>query len=280
MHKKPDIDVSAVLPRLESKLIALLQSLQPSDWLLPTVAGHWQVRDVAAHLLDGNLRTLSMLRDGYFGVGPTEPIDSYSSLLQYLNGLNAQWVEAMRRVSPQVLILLMEATGRQCVAHLSSLQPYDTAAFSVAWAGESESANWFHVAREYTERWHHQQQIRLAVGQEQALYVPEFYFPYLDTSMRALPYHYRNVDAPEGCCIEVTIRGQGGGTWVLHRVNAAWRLSQEATLSVICTVQIEGEIAWRLFTKGISLQAAQAHVTITGDERLGRHILTMLAVMA
>ena len=31
-------------------------------------------------------------------------------------------------------------------------------------AGEAVSANWFDVAREFTERWHHQQQIRLAIG--------------------------------------------------------------------------------------------------------------------
>jgi hypothetical protein len=35
----------------------------------------------------------------------------------------------------------------------------------VAWAGEAESKNWFHVARDYSEKWHHQQQIREAVSQ-------------------------------------------------------------------------------------------------------------------
>ena len=45
-----------------------------------------------------------------------------------------------------------------------TLPSHGRAIFSVAWAGESESENWFDVARDYTERWHHQQQIRDAVG--------------------------------------------------------------------------------------------------------------------
>jgi hypothetical protein len=50
---------------------------------------------------------------------------------------------------------------------LKELDPFAEAIFSVGWAGEEKSLNWFHIAREYTEKWHHQQQIRLAVGQEQ-----------------------------------------------------------------------------------------------------------------
>ncbi|MEJ7682555.1 MAG: hypothetical protein WKG06_32810 [Segetibacter sp.] len=28
------------------------------------------------------------------------------------------------------------------------------------WAGEKKSKNWFHIAREYTEKWHHQMSSR------------------------------------------------------------------------------------------------------------------------
>jgi len=59
----------------------------------------------------------------------------------------------------------------------------------VSWAGEEESANWFDTAREFTERWHHQQQIRLAVNKP-GIVTREFYFPVLDCFMRALPYAY------------------------------------------------------------------------------------------
>lgn len=274
------IYVGEALPQLESKLIEVLQALGPEEWTLPTVAGQWQVRDVAAHLLDGNLRSLSMLRDGHFGVSPNEPIDSYTSLLKYLNALNAQWVEAMRRLSQPVLVELLASTGPQFTAYLLSLEPFEPAAFSVAWAGEAQSYNWFHVAREYTERWHHQQQIRLAVGQEHELYTPQLYRPYLDTSMRALPHHYRSVLAPEGSTVKIEVLSEGGGSWCLRKGAEGWLLVEPDEPKPNCRVRIEGTVAWRLFTKGIARSAAEQSVGIEGDKRLGVPIFEVLAVMA
>jgi uncharacterized protein (TIGR03083 family) len=72
---------------LDEKLLALLRSLTPADWQRPTLARQWTVKDVAAHLLDGNLRTLAMLRDGYFGEAPDDV--GYDGLVAYLNRLNA-----------------------------------------------------------------------------------------------------------------------------------------------------------------------------------------------
>lgn len=36
-------------------LLVLLEDLSDSDWLAPTEAGHWRVKDVALHLLDDDL---------------------------------------------------------------------------------------------------------------------------------------------------------------------------------------------------------------------------------
>ena len=59
------IEVLPLMPLLDNKLISLLSSLTDDQWKLPTTAPLWNIKDVATHLLDGNLRTLSMLRDGY-----------------------------------------------------------------------------------------------------------------------------------------------------------------------------------------------------------------------
>jgi hypothetical protein len=37
---------------IHDELMSLLRGLSPQEWLAPTVAGAWTVRDVAAHLLD------------------------------------------------------------------------------------------------------------------------------------------------------------------------------------------------------------------------------------
>ncbi len=67
---------------LEQKLIELLKSLSPKDWSKPTVAKLWTVKDVAAHLLDGNMRVLASAQD-YTGDPPGE-INSYQDLVSYM----------------------------------------------------------------------------------------------------------------------------------------------------------------------------------------------------
>lgn len=268
-----------LFPMLDQKLIALLKSLTKSDWEKQTIASHWKVKDVAAHLLDGNLRTLSIARDTYNGV-PPDTIRSYQDLVSYLNQLNADWIKAAKRLSPTVLIELLESTGKQYTEYLQNLALYDTAVFPVAWAGEERSRNWFHVAREYTEKWHHQQQIRLAVGQEAELLTKEFYLPYLETSMRALPHHYRSVDANVGETVKFSVTGAGGGTWFLRAMPQGWKLIPEAEVNPVSKVEIDGNIAWRLFTKGISPAEAAQQVKISGNRVVGEKILNMVAVMA
>jgi Mycothiol maleylpyruvate isomerase N-terminal domain len=278
MNHPSTIYTTDLFPKLDKELIDLLKNLSVEDWELQTIAPLWKVRDVAAHLLDGNMRTISMLRDNYFGLDGGN-VDSYRELVSFLNGINADWVKAMRRVSPKLMISLLEITGQAYNEIWNSLDPKGKAVFSVAWAGEEVSENWFHIAREYTEKWHHQQQIRYAVGKTQPLYQREFYYPYLDTSMRALPHHYRDTMAGENDCIEFTVTGDGGGSWYLIRKNDKWNLSYERELDPVCTVVIGGEIAWRMFTKGISRSEAEQGVEITGKHQLGRQIFYLLAVM-
>ena len=173
------IEVNHLFQPLDDELLSLLKGLRTEDWNKPTVAGTWRVRDVAAHLLDGNIRALSMQRDRYFGEQPPE-IKGYRDLVNWLNQLNGDWIKAMNRLSPQMLILLHEATGQLTSEYFSSLDPSDEAIFAVDWAGENKSYNWMHVAREYTEKWHHQQQIRDATD-KQGIMTEQFYPPFIGT---------------------------------------------------------------------------------------------------
>lgn len=276
----PPLPAAALLRPLDAKLIALLRALGPEDWQRQTLAPRWKVKDVAAHLLDSNVRALSLLRDGHAGSSPG-PISSYGELLDYLNRLNHAWVSAFERVSPALLCDWLETTGSAYCQLWEQADPAAPAPFGVAWAGEQSSSNAFHIAREYTEKWHHQQQIRFALGQEAELYAREWYYPYLDTSLRALPHHYRAVEAAEGCAIRFTVAGPGGGSWELLRAGGAWQLLRGSQPSApACALHIPGEIAWRVFTKGIAPDEAAPRLRIEGEERLGKPFLSLLAVMA
>ncbi|GAB3832763.1 maleylpyruvate isomerase N-terminal domain-containing protein [Hymenobacter jeollabukensis] len=277
--KQPPIVTLPLFAELDRLLLDFLRTLTPEEWERQTLAPRWRVMDVALHLLDGNLRTLSMLRDGHFGVAPTGDMGTHTGLVEFLNQLNADWITATRRLSPQVVVWLLELTGREYSAFLPTLDPWAPAAFAVAWAGEAESANWFHVAREYTEKWHHQQQIRQAVGRgEDALLAPTLYEPYLQTSMRALPHHYRTVLAPEGTQLRVRLSGPATGEWQLVRTADHWELTPERP-TPDATVTIDGAVAWRLFSNELDPTDAARHVHTEGEQWLGEKIMDLVAVM-
>lgn len=278
MKKPEQIDVVALIPEIDKMLFKLLDRLSAEDWDKQTIVPKWKVKDVAIHLLDGNLRTLSMLRDGYYGEKP-ENINSYEDLIGFLNRLNADWVKATKRLSPKVLIDLLKVSGKEYYDFLATLNPNGKAEFSVAWAGENESKNWFHIAREYTEKWHHQQQIRLAVGDEQELLEEKWYLPYLDASVRALPHHYRNVEGKDKDLVKFTFLGKTEKSWFLHYDNG-WELFTSTNQEPISIVKIRDNYAWKIFTKGVKREEAIANSEIIGDKKLGEKIFDMIAVMA
>ena len=272
----PRIDTLHLFTRLDEQLILLLKELGAADWEKATLAKKWRVKDIAAHLLDGNLRILSMLRDGYFGVQPQD--FSYGGLVAYLNGLNASWVAAYQRISPAVLIQQLELSGREYCQYLATLDLDAKAGFSVAWAGESESTNWFHIAREYTEKWHHQMQIREAVGAP-LLLSAEWYAPVLQTFMRALPHAYRAVHAKNGSTVMVVIDGEAGGTWCIQRRDDRWEFAG-APSKPTAIVRIPDVDAWKIFTKGFSFEKALQCSQTEGDQSLAEAALRLIAVMA
>ena len=277
MTDPPFLDALPKLSELDTKLLELLRSLTPAEWENQTVAKLWLVKDVAAHLLDGNMRVLSMLRDQYFGEAP--PGESYEELLDYLNQLNADWVRAMKRVSPAMLILLHEITGPLYCKYNASLDPFDKASFSVAWAGENESKNWMHIAREYTEKFLHQQQIRDAVNKP-GIMTPGYYPLFLDICMLAMPYTYRNVQAPVGSTVQLEVTGEAGGSWWLTHGDERWELSKEPVDNVTVAIRLGPDDAWKLFSKSVRPHQLRERISITGDHKLGEKALSMVSFMA
>ena len=265
-----------LFPPLEARLLELLRSLSPAEWEAQTLAPQWKVKDVAAHLLDTQVRKLAAARQGYKPENSKKL--SPEQLVALINRLNAEGVRKYCQLSTAELIARMEAASRESAEYHQALDPFGTAMFPVSWAGQEESTNWFDTAREFTERWHHQQQIRVAVNKP-GIMTREFYFPVLDCFMRALPFTYRNVPAKSGSLAEFTVDGDCGGRWYMFRDDGAWRLIAAAAGEKISEVAIPQEIAWRIFTKGISSAEARPQVRIAGDAAVGGHILKMISIV-
>lgn len=280
VHYTPQpIAVSHLFRSLDEKLLELLKSLSADEWNTQTIAKLWKVKDVAAHLLDGNLRVLSLQRDKYFGDTP-DNIHTYQDLVSWLNQLNADWVKASKRISPQVMIMLHELTGKFVSDYYTSVDLDAPAIFAVSWAGEEESKNWFHIAREYTEKWLHQQQIRDAVNKPGILN-STYFLPFMETVLRGLPYTFRDVQAAEGTCIQILIRIEDEESWFLTMKNECWHLSRtEAIKKVNATVQIEANAAWKLFSKSWRPKEAMPFVKLDGDSALAEKVLSMVSFMA
>jgi len=262
--------------RVDERLIDLLSSLAPAEWDVQTIAPLWKVRDVAAHLLDTALRKLSIVRDSWY----VEPVNirSPQDLITLINRLNREGVTVYRRLSPKVLIDIMKEACEQSARFHESLDPFAPAAFAVSWAGEESSPNWFDTARELTERWHHQQQIRLATNRP-GIMTPELYHPVLDCFVRGLPYLYRDVDAPVGTLLLLEISGDCGGRWFLLKKAQRWHLVKPSGEKPASRLTIPQELAWRIFTKGIDRDSARAQITVEGNRHLGDKVLQLTAIV-
>jgi hypothetical protein len=195
-----------------------------------------------------------------------------------VNRLNQEGVTVYRRLSPTVLIDMMKMACEPSADFHESLDPFAPAAFNVSWAGEETSLNCFDTARELTERWHHQQQIRLVTSRP-GIVTPELYHPVLDCFVRGLPHTCRDVDAPVGTVFRLEISGDCGGQWFLSRESARWELSSQSSEAVASRVTIPQQLAWRVFTKGIDRDSARAQIQIEGNRDLGEKVLGLTAIV-
>jgi uncharacterized protein (TIGR03083 family) len=204
---------------LRAHLLTLLAELGEDDWKRPTAAPGWSVKDVAAHLLGGDISILSRKRDGFRSA---QEVDSYDQLVELVNRLNREWVLTARRLSPRLLRELLAFCGPEVEACFSSPDPIRMGG-PVSWADPDPAPVWFDLAREFTERWHHQQQIRDATGRP-PLYDPYFLAPVLDTFVRALPNAFRDATALGGTSVRFEISGEAGGVWYLYKAEDTWTL--------------------------------------------------------
>src|SRR5580704_506658 len=273
--KSPDkITVVDRFRPLRTHLLTLLADLGEDDWARLTAAPGWCVKDVAAHLLGGDISIISGRRDGF---RPPQQIESYDPLVELVDRLNREWVLAARRMSPRLLRELLAFTGPEVEACFASLDPMAMGC-AVSWAGPDPAPIWFDLAREFTERWHHQQQIRDATGRP-PLYDPYFLSPVLDTFVRALPLSFRHTMAPAGTVVRFEISGDAGGVWFLHRMEHAWTLVLESSAESVTSVVLPQDVAWRLFTKGIDRGKARSLATIEGRTDLADPIFAATAII-
>lgn len=274
------IETLHLFPGERAALLELLQNLTPAEWEAPTACPGWSVKDVAGHLLGDDVGRLARGRDDFANPDFATGLDlsTLPGLIAAIDRQNALWVEGMRRVSPRLLIELLRLTGEETFAWFSTL---DLAGIGgpVDWVGPQPAPIWLDVAREYTERWVHQQHIRDAVGRP-GLKERRWFAPVLATFVLALPRALAGSDAPQGTSVRLAITGEAGGAWTARREADSWRIAPDAIGNVHAEVELDAETAWRLFTRGMTRDEARSSARVQGDRRLGEAVFDMVSILA
>ncbi|HEU4388431.1 MAG TPA: hypothetical protein VFV34_11585, partial [Blastocatellia bacterium] len=221
---------------------------------------------------------IAAVRDGH-RPRAGEPLSSYADIVTLINNQNSTAVSYGRRLSTPLLTDLLEITGRWVSELVAALDPHELADISVAWAGEEVSENWMDIGREYTERWHHQMQIRDAVGRPGSLLEQRWVLPLLDLSVRAFPRAYDGVTADIGAAIVFEVEADSNCVWTVIRDDGGWQLYRGRATKPAATVRIDADAAWRLLYNALSTNAATARISVSGDPALAQPMLNARSVM-
>jgi uncharacterized protein (TIGR03083 family) len=265
----PVRDVRPLIAEEQDSLLALLASLRDADWTAPTEAGRWTVKDVALHLLDGDLGQLSRGRDSDHS-GLLDTSGGYRQFVAALDAKNQRWVDGASVLSHRVIRDLLAWSGEQVQQYYASIDLHGPS--EVAWASDDALPRWFDLARELTERWVHQQHIRDAVG------APGTHDRRLPEVLRAFvwafPHQYRP-EALRGTTVDLDFGT--GGNWALTRDAEGWVLDEGAARNPAASLRMPAQLAWRQLT-GLPVPAGQ-YVT-AGDDSLVRPLLAVRGIIA
>jgi hypothetical protein len=115
---------------------------------------------------------------------------------------------------------------------------------TVIWVGHDPVPAWFDLARDLTERWVHQHQIRVAVGRE-GRHAEKYLSVVIRTFIWAFPYQYTPV-ADVGTQVELRIAD--AGDWILTRTDSGWELDEGSSDSPTARIRMTADAAWRSLT--------------------------------
>ena len=265
----PPIDARPLLGPERAALLELLAGLDESTWSASTPCPSWSVHELAVHLIHDDLRRLSAGRDGHRGAWVD--VSGLDNLAAALSGLNEAWVTTVApSMSPRMVRETLAWLAAPTEEHLGGLDP-DALGAAISWAGEGRQPNWLDVAREYTERWVHQQQLREAVSRP-GLEQPEFVGPVCETFARGVA---RVLPArTAGTALLVRMHGPVEKAWTWVTAASGWQMTEGASRPA-AVVDLPVSAFWRRAVRMMDRPEIAAAARVEGDDELAAAALDL-----
>ncbi len=262
--------------RLErERLLGLLRSMAASDWDRPTPCPGWNVLGLASHLLGDDLSLLAGQRDHHRGRPAPEGMNE-EGFIRWLDELQVDWVRAMRRLSPRLVVDLLEWAGPQIVSTVKAQDPSAVLA-NVSWASTALVPVWLDQVRELSERWIHRQQILQSLGRPSDLR-SDLADPVMDGLRWAYPFRLDAHRRGPGATVDITISGELDLRWTIVSDGESWAFDPVAGHWLAAELRLTSEQAWRLLTNNFD-QAAHGDIDASGDPDIIRALLRTRAII-
>jgi hypothetical protein len=94
---------------------------------------------------------------------PSPPELTEVQFIDWLDALQVEWVRAARRLSPRLVVELLEWTGPRLIDALGN-EDLTVRSGRVSWAGPEVAPVWLDQLRELSEYWIHRQQLLESLG--------------------------------------------------------------------------------------------------------------------
>jgi uncharacterized protein (TIGR03083 family) len=265
------LDLLPLYPVERAELLELLAALKADEWAAPTECPAWSVKGVALHLLGDDLSLLSRQRDSEPSGVAIAPGASFDELFVALDRFNEQWVSAASYFSPIVVMELLRLSGEWTHLFYGTVDD-DSVEEVVPWIGPDPQPYWMLAAREYWERWIHQQQIRRAVGRG-GLHDPQFVVPSVAVAMRGFPQGLAAFPAPDGTTVTIRITDASDAAWTVASDGETWGLYDGAPDDPTATLEVNVDTAALLFSRALTNDQLTEQVDTAGDPDLAAVIV-------
>lgn len=206
----------AELEAEQDDLAAVLENLHPEQWLQPTPAPGWDIRDQVSHLADTNEICIDTITGG------PRPLNDYAAQFSSPEAFTEAGCERGRRMDPAEVLAWWQTSAARMREVLLDLDPAER----IPW-GLGMSARMMATAR-LMEHWAHSLDIRAAVGLGPTV-SPRLRSVAL-LVLKSVPYalSVAKIDPPPG-----TVRAE------LTHEDEAWRLGPDDADNVITGEALE-----------------------------------------